>query len=401
MPYGNIYRPDQLFLPQQGLLRFAAGAPTPFFLYNEDGIRKTARTIQGSFCWNPGHRPWFPLMANCTPAVLRILREEGFGVLAQSEGELLLARRCGFSGDEILLHTPAMSDSLAALAKELGCGVIFDSPGQIEKMADRLPKRCLLRYHPGKMPNGADFTANTDKNKSGMSSDQIYGAAALLCRLGVEEIGLHCHLAANAQSETYYPAAAALQFSFAVQLQDQLGICISCCDLGGGIGINKPLQNLPRIGTMIREHFRTAFPGSNGPALYTELGRYALGRHGSLVSRVVEVRERSRRYMILDASAAELPRLVLHRGNQHISVVGDCTRQGRLVYSVHGCTADSLDRFNDRAVLPEVAPGTLVAIHGVGAYGESARCRLCMLPDRESYLYTREGLIVSAAMVKA
>lgn len=395
MPYGNLYRPDQLFLPQQKLLHFAAGVPTPFYLYDEDGIRKAARTVQGSFRWAPGHRPYFPLMANCTPAVIRILREEGFGVLAQSEGELRFAQRCGFSAEEILLHTPAMTDSLAALAKELGCAIVFDAPGQIEKLADRLPKRCLLRYHPGKVPDGVYFTANTQKHKAGMCREQIFAAAARLSALGVEEIGLHCHLASGAQSEGYYPAAAKLLFSLAAEL-GQHDIFIACCDLGGGIGSNKPLVNLPRIGAAIREQCRKAFPEGREPALCTELGHYVLGDHGILVSRVVEVRERSRRYVVLDASAAALSRLLLHRVTPHLSVVGNCSREGRLVYSVHGCTPDSLDRFHDRAVLPEVRPDSFIAIHGAGAYAEAAQSRLCMLPDCGSYLYTCQGLLLKA-----
>lgn len=392
MPYGNMHRPDQLFLPQQTLLRFAEQIPTPFYLYDEDGIRKSARTIRGSFCWNPGHRQWFPLTANATPAVLRILREVGFGVLVQSESELRFAQRCHFPGKDILLHTSAMTDTLAALAEESGCGVIFDAPCQIDKLNGRFPKRCLLRFHPERFPNGLPFASNTDKYKSGMPRDQILHAALRLSNAGVEEIGIHCHLFANARQEAYYPAVADLLFSLAAELRSRFDIRISCCDLGGGIGIGHPLPNLPHIGAQIRSLYQAAFPNGEGPALYTELGRFALGRHGILVCRVVEVRERSRRHVILDVSAPIFP----YQRNSHISVVGNCRREGRLVYAIHGCTPSPHDRFCDRTVLPEVQPGTLLAIHDAGAYDESAGSRLCMLPHRHSYLYTCTMQIIPA-----
>ncbi len=392
MPYGNTHRPDRLFLPQQALVRFAAQVPTPFYLYDEDGIRKSARTIKGSFCWNPGHRQWFPLMANATPAVLRILGEEGCGVLVQNSRELRHAQYCHFTGDNILLHTPAMTDSLAAMAMQVGCSVVFDAPCQIDKLSSRLPKRCLLRFRPERCAIGPQFASNTEKYKSGMSREQILDAALRLRTAGVEEIGLQCHLFANTKQDISYLAAADLLFSLAAELRSRYDIHVSCCDLGGGLGIGRPLPNLPHIGSQIRSKYRAAFPEGSGPALYTELGQYALGRHGILVCRAVEVREQSRRHVILDASAPVFPR----QRDFHISVVGNCRRGGRLLYSIHGCTPSPHDRFCDKAVLPEIQPGALLAIHDAGAYHESVGSRLCMLPDHQSYLYTRTMQILSA-----
>lgn len=381
MPYGNYYRPDRLFLPQQQLLSFARDVPTPFFLYDEDGIRKTARTILGSFRWNEAHRAWFPIRVNAAPMVLLALREEGIGVLAQSVGELRIARELGFSGNEILFHTAAMTDAAASELSMSGAGVILDAPCQIEQLSQPLPAVCLLRFHPEKNRNSALFSANTDRHKAGMSREQAIAAATRLRELGAGSIGLHCHLASNAISENYYPAAASELFALAAGLRDELRIEISVCDLGGGLGLREPLPNLPHIGTLVREEYRRFFHNTMAPALYTELGRYVVGRHGLLISRVAEVRERTRRYAILDADSAELP---AQRAPAHISMVGTCTRKDRLVYSVHGCTTDSTDRFSDRAMLPPLSPGDLIAIHCTGAYAR---------PSCESYIYCLDGTI--------
>lgn len=392
MPYGNTHRPDRLFLPQHALLHFAEQVPTPFYLYDEDGIRKSARTINGSFCWNSGHRQWFPLMANATPAVLRILREEGFGVLVQSEHELRIAQRFQFTGDDILLHTPAMTDSLAALAMQLGCSVVFDAPCQIDKLSSRLPKRCLLRFQPERLSGGSPTSFGTEKYKSGMHRTQILAAALRLRNAGVKEIGLQCHLFANARQDVPYPAVADLLFSLAAELRSRYDIHVSCCDLGGGLSIGQPHANLPHMGAQIRGMYRVAFPDGNGPDLYTELGQYALGRHCILVCRVVEMRERSRCHVILDASAP----IFSHARTSHISVVGNCRREGRLVYAIHGCTLNPHDRFCDKAVLPALHPGALLAIHNTGAYHESLSSRHHTPPDYQSYLYTRTMQIIPA-----
>ena len=88
MAYADIYRRDRLFLPQQELLAFAREVPTPFYLYDEDGVRKTARLILASFRMPAGHRAYFPVGVNNAPAILRIYREEGFGALVCSVQEL-------------------------------------------------------------------------------------------------------------------------------------------------------------------------------------------------------------------------------------------------------------------------------------------------------------------------
>ena len=392
MAYANLYRRDRLFLPQQELLAFARNVPTPFFLYDEDGIRKTARLILGSFRIQAGFRAYFPISANNCPAILRIYREEGFGALARSVPELELARECGFT--DILFHTAAMTARAAALALQTECGVIFDAPGQIDAFSS-LPQRCLLRYHPEKELRRAFASAYAQRGKSGMNREQILETARRLASLGAEEIGLHCHLAGNAQSEEYYPACISILLRLADELR-QSGITVRCIDPGGGIGVSggpgKPLVHLGAVGTLTREAY-ARFEGSP-PALYTEFGRYAIARHCVLISRVVELRERSRTYAVLDVSASQLPWQPIHT-SQRISVVGNCEKSGRKVYSVHGCTPDARELLCDRAILPPLQVGSLVALRDCGAYCQSAQSARCMLPPCEAYLFTRTGEIVS------
>ncbi len=392
MPYGNTYRPDRLFLPQEKLMAFAAHVSTPFFLYDEVGIRKSARIVQGSFCRLPGHRSFFPLRTNGAPAVVRILREEGFGVLTRSVSELLMAERLGVPGKDILFHTPALTDEAVFHIRRLNCGFIFDAPGQIEKLADDLPEVCLLRYHPEKPCTNPSFTANSDRNKSGMSREQVISAAARLATLGRREIGIHCHLSGNAMEEHYYPTVARLLLALAQEIEERTDSHIGIIDVGGGIGIpmkpKAPSVNLPKVGAMLREAYDDAFCK---PILYTELGRWVVGRHGLLLSRVVEVRERGRRYVVLDATVTSIPRLLLQRHHQSLSRVGSCARSGRLVYSVQGCSADAFDRFTDRAILPPCVPGDLLALHHVGAYCCYQKGQLFVPEAYPGYLYTTDG----------
>ena len=90
--------------------------PTPFHIYDEAGIRRTARALKAAFSWNPGFKEYFAVKATPNPEILRILREEGCGADCSSETELMLSKAVGFSGHEIMFssnETPAAEFSRA------------------------------------------------------------------------------------------------------------------------------------------------------------------------------------------------------------------------------------------------------------------------------------------------
>ncbi len=394
MAYANVYRPDRLFLPQQKLAAFAASVSTPFYLYDEDGIRKSARLIRGSFCWASRHMAWFPVSVNSCPQILRIFREEGFGALARSVPELALAQSSGFS--EITFHTAAMTAAAVQAAIRANCTVIFDSPGQIEAFEGCLPDRCLLRCQPANAAPAAVL-----KQKSGMERSQIMASAARLRDLGVRQIGLHCHASSGGCDEGFYSAAAVHLIRLAKEVFVETGIRVDCIDPGGGLDVRsdppRGMVQLSRVGALVRDVFENELPAGFAPAIHTEFGRYAVARHGLLISRVAEVRERTRTYAILDTSTAQLPDLLLGGARHPISVIGNCAKRGRKVYSVHGCTPDARERICDRAILPALEPGSLVAIHHSGACCESMQLSRALLPRAGSFLYTREGQFVPTA----
>lgn len=396
MAYANLYRPDRLFLPQQRLTAFAETVPTPFYLYHEEGIRKSAQLICGSFRWALEHLALFPISANSCPQVLRIFREAGFGALARSVQELALARSCGFS--EIAFHTAAMTPEAVRAVKDAPCTVIFDSPAQIEAMEGRFPARCALRYHPEKEPGRS--AAAVLRHKSGMDRAQILDAVRILSAAGVEEIGLHCHIDGN-PGEEFYPAAADMAFSLAQEVFLGTGIRFAFVDPGGGIGLRREadrgMVQLSRVGALVRDRYEARFGAGYRPAIWTEFGRCAVARHGLLICRVTEIRERTRAYAILDASTGQLPDLLLGGARHPISVVGTCSKNGRRVYSVHGCTPDVREILCDRAILPVLSPGKLLAIRDAGAYCESMQIPRCMGPACGSYLYTEDGSFVPTA----
>ena len=74
------------FVTREQLEAIAAQYPTPFHIYDETGIRENARRLKAAFAWNPGYREYFAVKATPTPAILKILKEEGCGCDLLSRG---------------------------------------------------------------------------------------------------------------------------------------------------------------------------------------------------------------------------------------------------------------------------------------------------------------------------
>lgn len=54
--------------------------PTPFHIYDEKGIRENAKMLKQAFSWNKGFREYFAVKAEPNPVIMKIFKEEGFGV---------------------------------------------------------------------------------------------------------------------------------------------------------------------------------------------------------------------------------------------------------------------------------------------------------------------------------
>ena len=132
-------------------IRAAEQFPTPFHIYDEAGIRKTAQAVNAAFSWAPDFKEYFAVKALPNPAILKIFKEEGCGLDCSSECELLLAERTGFSGDEIMFSANAMPPEEYDHASALGAIINLDDMSDIDILASHggIPETVCVRYNPG------------------------------------------------------------------------------------------------------------------------------------------------------------------------------------------------------------------------------------------------------------
>ena len=111
--------------------------PTPFHIYDEKGIRENARALKKAFSWKKGYREYFAVKATPTPAILKILQEEGCGTDCSSLTELMMSDRCGFAdGNSIMFSSNETPAEEFILAKKLGAIINLDDITHIDFLKD-------------------------------------------------------------------------------------------------------------------------------------------------------------------------------------------------------------------------------------------------------------------------
>lgn len=391
-------RPNPIFLPEAALLSLQ---DTPCYVYDENGLRHTARELTRAFSWSRGYRQFFAVKAAPNPQVLRILREEGQGAMCTTRAELLLAERCGFSKDQIVFAGCFPHAEDFAEAERLGAEIIFDDLAQLERYVRcwRLPETVDLRYNAGgRMTAGRRMLANPEISKFGMPKKALFQAVVLLLNRGVRRIGLHAQYASNQTDSAYFAALAQELFSLALEIQVYFNLTVAYCDLSGGLGIpqtGRPDAALGAAAEAIRgcfERYMRAAALGKVP-VRTQFGRFVVGANGILVSRVLYKKESYRSYVAVNASSAQLMRTMLLDAQYPVTFFPQREDAERKLQIVVGSAADVLDKLTDKRFFPEPEVGDLCVFHNTGAYAAGLGNHHCGRLRAAEYLYTAQGTL--------
>lgn len=387
------------FISHEQLEEIVQEFPTPFHLYDEKGIREKARALNQAFAWNKGFKEYFAVKATPTPAILKILKEEGCGVDCSSYVELLMSHKLGFAEDEIMFSSNNTPQKDYAYAAELGATInldAFEDIAHLEKAID-IPEVISCRYNPGGVFElGTDIMDHPGEAKFGMTKDQLFEAFALLKQKGAKTFGIHSFLASNTVTHLYYPELARQLFELAVEIKEKLGISLDFINLSGGIGVNYRPDQEPNDIAVIGEGVRRVYEEILSPAglgevkIFTELGRFMLAPHGILVTRVTHKKETYRTYLGVDASAVNLMRPAMYGAYHHIT--NSSHPDGALeVVDVVGSLCENNDKFAVNRELPKTEIGDLLVIHDTGAHGFSMGYQYNAKLRSAEILYTEEG----------
>ncbi|HFI0355982.1 TPA: diaminopimelate decarboxylase [Streptococcus suis] len=365
------------FISKEALETITEQFPTPFHLYDEKGIRAKARALNAAFSWNKGFKEYFAVKATPTPAILKILQEEGCGVDCATDVEVLMSTKLGFT--DIMFTSNDTQAQEFVYAREVGATINLDAYEHISflKEVAGIPETVCLRYNPGGIFSlGTDIMDHPEESKFGMTKDQLMKGYKELKDLGVKEFGLHAFLASNTVTNDYYPELARQLFELALEIREETGVTLDFINLSGGIGVNYRPDQEPNDIAVIGEGVRQVYEEILTPAgmgevkIFTELGRFMLAPHGHLITKVLHRKETYRTYVGVDASAANLMRPAFYGAYHHITNI---TRPDASieVVDVAGSLCENNDKFAVNRELPRAEVGDTLVIHDSGAHGFS------------------------------
>ena len=349
---------------------------TPLYVYSGGSIRRSYRELDEAFGAHP-HRIHYAMKANSSFAIIRLLRDAGSAVDANSIGEVELAMRAGFAPSDIVFSGVGKSPDELERAVQLDLKAInAESAGELERI-DRAAQarggraRVAVRVNPdidaGTHPH---ISTGLHINKFGVPLEQ---ANALYRKMagqpGLQPVGIHVHLGSQIISTEPLQRGAAAVVRLARELRDA-AIPIEHIDIGGGLGISYDGSRAPTAA----EYAAAVLPivAPSGLSIALEPGRYIVGAAAALLARVVDLKDApgGHHFAVLDAGMTELMRPMLYGAFHRIVAV--TPRAARdLSYDIVGPVCESTDTFGNDRRLNELEVGDLLAILDAGAYGSA------------------------------
>ncbi len=370
---------------------------TPFYFYDLALLDRTLAEIVRT-SRDERFKVHYAIKANANPGILRRIQAAGLGVDAVSGGEIKAALEVGFKGAQIVYAGVGKTDGeiRLALENEVGCFNVESEPELeiIDEIAGSMGKvaNIALRVNPNIDAHTHEYiTTGLAENKFGINLEQlpqIIEKASQLENVNLE--GLHFHI--GSQITETEPFVMLCEVINRLQNEwEEKGVTFKSINVGGGLGIDyaepdrHPIPDFEGYFKAFRNHLRLR-PDQE---LHFELGRSVVAQCGSLITRVLYVKEgTTKRFAIVDAGMTDLIRPALY--NAHHRIENLSSPNGEMHhYDVVGPICESSDCFGKDELLPAIRRGDFLALRSAGAYGEimasQYNCR--QLPS--SYLYEK------------
>lgn len=360
---------------------------TPFYYYDVNLLRETLRTIRteadkyNKFCVH------YAVKANANPKVLSIIRESGLGADCVSGGEISAAIKAGFPTNKIVYAGVGKTDREINLGldNDIFCFNVESVPELeiINELAETKGKiaRVAFRINPDVGAHThANITTGLAENKFGISMRDMDHVIDLALNMkNVKFVGLHFHIGSQILDMGDFIALC----NRINELQEKLyarQIIVEHINVGGGLGIDYahpnrcPIPDFAEYFATYHKHLRLR----PQQTLHFELGRAVVGQCGSLITKVIYVKQgTNKQFAIVDAGMTDLIRPALYQAYHKIENI--TSEEERETYDVVGPICESSDVFGKAIDLNRVKRGDLFALRSAGAYGEimasSYNCR--------------------------
>jgi len=350
---------------------------TPFYYYDLELLRKTLDDLKSQIAGKDFH-VHYAMKANVNQSILKVIKEAGLGADCVSGGEVQAAIYAGISPSKVVFAGVGKADweINLGLENDIFCFNAESIPELevINELAAAKGKiaKIALRINPNVSAHTHHYiTTGLNENKFGINMQDLNKVIDLFPSLpNLKLIGIHFHIGSQITDMSSFQDLCVR----VNELQEQFiskGITLEHINVGGGLGINYEHPNhfpIPDFGSYFRI-FRDHLQLRPNQTLHFELGRAVVAQCGSLISKVLYVKEGStKKFVILDAGFTDLIRPALYQAYHRIENLSSELPDEE--YDVVGPICESSDTFVKEYYMNQTKRGDLIALRSAGAYGE-------------------------------
>ena len=347
---------------------------TPTYCYSYEQLKRNISNFKKSFSsFTP--LVCFAIKSNTNVNLIREIRKFGLGADVVSMGELMMALKAGIDPKKIVFSgVGKTSDEISYAIKKSILLINAESKSEINEI-ERIAKS------KGKIVNiGIRLNPNTDaktlkqistgkkENKFGVDEKTFFNLVDY-SRLS-KNINLKClsvHIGSQILDHRPYEE----MLMVVDKIIKKSNYKFEFIDLGGGMGIsyekNNKKLNYQKYNVAIKKFLK-----NHKSKIIFEPGRSIVGNIGSLISKVIYIKENNKKdFIILDAAMNDLMRPALYGAKHRTLPVIKTNQTSKKIYEFVGPICESTDKFITLNKFQKLKEKDLVVMCDVGAYGMS------------------------------
>ncbi len=357
-----------------GLQKIAEKYGTPFYSYSYSKIKENINNFKKNFkSFSP--LICFAVKSNTNVNIIREIKKFGLGADVVSKGELMMALKAGVNPKKIVFSGVGKTSNEISFAIDKKILLInaesLSEIKEINKIAKQKNKKIKIgvRLNPNTDAKTlSQISTGKKENKFGVNKNtfnEIINYAKTSKNIDLKCLSVHI----GSQILDYRPYEKMLKA--VSQILIKTNHKFEFIDLGGGMGIayshkNKKL-NYRKYNSAILK-----FLQKHEVKIIFEPGRSIIGDTGTLVSKVIYIKDSGRKkFIILDAAMNDLMRPALYGAFHKILAVTKSNKTSKKPYEFVGPVCESTDKFTSLKKFQELKEKDLIAICDVGAYGMS------------------------------
>ena len=347
---------------------------TPIYCYSYEQLRKNIVNFKKSFSsFTP--LVCFAIKSNSNVNLIKEIGKFGLGADVVSMGELMVALKAHIDPNKIVFSGVGKTSNEISYAIDKKILLInaesISEINEIERIA-RSKKKVVnigIRLNPNTDAKTLkQISTGKKENKFGVDEKKFFDLVNY--SKSSNNINLKC-LSVHIGSQILDHKPYEKMLKVVDRIIKKSSYKFDYIDLGGGMGISYK-KNDKKLNYQKYSDAINKFLKNHNSKIIFEPGRSIVGNIGSLVSKVIYIKENDKKdFIILDAAMNDLMRPALYGANHRTLPVMKTNKTSKKVYEFVGPICESTDKFTTLKKFQKLKEKDLVAICDVGAYGMS------------------------------